>query len=165
MNDLLPDLCDHYEQDIHWLPLAMHDYGGRKVFYGEVVTLRCFEDNSLVRDIVSSPGKGKVLFIDGHGSSTKALLGDQLAMLAHKNGWEGIVINGAARDIATLATIDIGVKALGTCPIKTVKRQTGEQNVTLTVAHTLVYPGDMIYADLNGVIFSKEPLDLSVVPS
>ncbi|MGF1699718.1 putative 4-hydroxy-4-methyl-2-oxoglutarate aldolase [Photobacterium makurazakiensis] len=163
MNDLLPDLCDHYEQDIHWLPLAMHDYGGRSVFYGELVTLRCFEDNSLVRDIVSLPGKGKVLFIDGHGSCTKALLGDQLALLAHKNGWEGIVINGAARDIATLATIDIGVKALGVCPIKTVKRQTGEKNVTLIVAHTLIYPGDMIYADLNGVIFSKHSLDLSTL--
>ncbi|WP_299018965.1 putative 4-hydroxy-4-methyl-2-oxoglutarate aldolase [uncultured Photobacterium sp.] len=163
MLDLLPDLCDHYGPDVRWLPLAANDYGGRIIFYGEVVTLRCFEDNSLVRDIVSEDGTGKVLVIDGHGSCRLALLGDQLAMLAHNNNWEGIVINGAARDIGTLATIDIGVKALAACPFKTEKRQTGDRNVTLTVAHTLVYPGDMVYADRNGILLSKKPLDLSVV--
>lgn len=165
MKDLLPDLCDHYGQDVRWLPLSLHDYGGRAIFYGEVVTLRCFEDNSLVRNIVSEDGSGKVLFIDGHGSCNRALLGDQLALLAYQNNWEGIVINGAARDIATLATIDIGVKALAACPLKTDKRQTGDKNVTLTVAHTLVYPGDMLYADLNGILLSKKPLDLSVLES
>ncbi|MGF1725982.1 putative 4-hydroxy-4-methyl-2-oxoglutarate aldolase [Photobacterium nomapromontoriensis] len=163
MKDLTPDLCDHFEQDVRWLPLALNDYGGRGVFYGEVVTLRCFEDNSLVRNIIARPGKGKVLFIDGHGSCTKALLGDQLAMLALKNGWEGIVIHGAVRDVGVMATFDIGVKALGTCPIKTLKRQTGEENVTLIVAHTLIYPGDMVYADHNGIVFSKHSLDLSVL--
>ncbi|KLV04389.1 ribonuclease activity regulator protein RraA [Photobacterium aquae] len=161
--DITPDLCDHYEQEVRWLPLSMQDYGGRSVFYGQVVTLRCFEDNSLVRDILAAPGKGKVLFIDGHGSCHRALLGDQLALLALDNGWEGIVINGAARDVATLGSLDIGVKALGVCPIKTVKRQTGEENVTLTVTDTLVYPGDMIYADRNGILFSKTALDLSVI--
>ncbi|MCG7587728.1 putative 4-hydroxy-4-methyl-2-oxoglutarate aldolase [Photobacterium sp. OFAV2-7] len=161
MLDLLPDLCDRFGQDVRWLPLTMHDYGGRKVFYGEVVTLRCFEDNSLVRDIVSEDGTGKVLFIDGHGSCRLALLGDQLALLAQKNHWEGIVVNGAARDVGTLATMDIGVKALATCPLKTEKRQTGDRNVTLTVAHTMVYPGDMLYADLNGILLSQKPLDLS----
>jgi len=161
MLDLLPDLCDQYGQDVRWLPLTMLDYGGRKVFYGEVVTLRCFEDNSLVRDIVSEDGTGKVLFIDGHGSCRLALLGDQLALLAQKNHWEGVVINGAARDVGTLATIDIGVKALAACPLKTEKRQTGDRNVTLTVAHTMVYPGDMLYADLNGILLSQKRLDLS----
>ncbi|MGF1685547.1 putative 4-hydroxy-4-methyl-2-oxoglutarate aldolase [Photobacterium japonica] len=163
MKDLTPDLCDHYENAVRWLPLSLQSYGGRDVFFGETVTLRCFEDNSLVRDIVSRPGKGKVLFIDGHGNSTKALLGDQLALLAQQHGWEGIVVNGAVRDVGTIATLDLGVKALGTCPIKTVKRQTGEENVTLTVAETLIYPGDMLYADRNGVVFSQQPLDLSVL--
>lgn len=161
MLDLLPDLCDHYEQDVRWLPLTLHDYGGRSLFYGEVVTLRCFEDNSLVREIVSEDGRGKVLFIDGHGSCRFALLGDQLALLAQKNHWEGVIVNGAARDVATLATIDIGIKALGPCPFKTEKRQTGDRNVTLTVAHTLVYPGDILYADRNGILLSKTKLDLS----
>lgn len=163
MNDLLPDLCDHYEQDVRWLPLVLNDYGGKKIFYGEVVTLRCFEDNSLVRDIVSQDGTGKVLFIDGHASYNGALLGDQLALLAVKNGWQGIVINGTARDVGTLATLDLGVKALGTCPYKTVKRQTGDMNVTMTVAHTMIYPGDYLYADLNGILLSKQSLDLSVI--
>ncbi len=161
MQDLTPDLCDNFEGEVRWLPLTMQDFGGRDIFYGEVVTLRCFEDNSLVRDIVSRSGVGKVLFIDGHGSCNRALLGDQLALLAQKHGWEGIVVNGAVRDAGALRTMALGVKALGTCPIKTVKRQTGEENVTLTVAHTLVYPGDMLYADRNGIVFSKEPLDLS----
>ncbi|OAN14127.1 ribonuclease activity regulator protein RraA [Photobacterium jeanii] len=163
MKDLLPDLCDHYEQDVRWLPQTFVDYGGKSIFFGEVVTLRCFEDNSLVRDIVSQDGKGKVLFIDGHGSCNRALLGDQLALLAVKNGWQGIVINGAARDVATLGDLDLGVKALGACPIKTVKRQTGDQNVTLTVAHTMIYPGDYLYADRNGVLLSRDELDLSVL--
>ena len=163
MKDLTPDLCDSFEQDVRWLPMALQNYGGRTVFFGEIVTLRCFEDNSLVRDILSREGKGKVLFIDGHASCNKALLGDQLALLAQKNGWEGIVINGAARDVGVISTLDLGVKALATCPVKTVKRQTGEENVTLTVAHTLVYPGDMLYADLNGIVFSKHPLDLSKI--
>ncbi|KJG01580.1 putative 4-hydroxy-4-methyl-2-oxoglutarate aldolase [Photobacterium angustum] len=163
MKDLLPDLCDHYEQDIHLLPIGCHDYGGKNIFYGQCVTLRCFEDNSLVRDILSQDGTGKVLFIDGHGSCRRALLGDQLALLAIKNNWQGIIVNGAVRDIATLATLNLGVKALGGCPIKTVKRQMGELNVTLNISEKLVYPGDYIYADLNGIILSKQALDLSVL--
>ncbi|MDO6497846.1 putative 4-hydroxy-4-methyl-2-oxoglutarate aldolase [Photobacterium sanguinicancri] len=163
MKDLLPDLCDHYEQDVRWLPLSFVDYGGKSIFFGEVVTLRCFEDNSLVRDIVSQDGQDKVLFIDGHGSCNRALLGDQLAMLAVKNGWQGVVINGAARDVATLSELDLGVKALSACPIKTIKRQTGDLNVTLMVGHTMVYPGDYLYADLNGVLLSRNALDLSVL--
>ncbi|NAX48365.1 putative 4-hydroxy-4-methyl-2-oxoglutarate aldolase [Photobacterium halotolerans] len=163
MKDLLPDLCDHYEDEVRWLPLAHRDFGGKSVFYGEVVTLRCFEDNSLVRDILNEDGTGKVLVIDGHGSLNKALLGDRLALLAIKNKWEGIVVNGAVRDVVALSEMALGVKAIAVCPFKTEKRQTGDRNVTLTVAHTLVYPGDILYADPNGILLSKEPLDLSVL--
>lgn len=81
-----------------------------------IVTLRCFEDNSLVRDILSRPGKGKVLVIDGHGSVNRALLGDQLALLAVQNEWQGIVVYGAVRDVVTLSGLNLGVKALGVCP-------------------------------------------------
>ncbi|UTM56819.1 putative 4-hydroxy-4-methyl-2-oxoglutarate aldolase [Photobacterium sp. CCB-ST2H9] len=162
MKDLLPDLCDHYEQDVRWLPLQHRDFGGKPVFYGEVVTLRCFEDNSLVREILNEDGTGKVLVVDGHGSLTRALLGDQLAALAVQNNWEGIVVNGAVRDVVALSEMELGVKAIAACPFKTEKRQTGDRNVTLTVAHTLVYPGDILYADPNGILLSKELLDLSV---
>ncbi len=163
MKDLLPDLCDHYEQAIHFLPLTCNDYGGKPIFYGQCVTLRCFEDNSLVRDILSQDGTGKVLLIDGHGSCRRALLGDQLALLAIKNHWQGIIVNGAVRDVGTLATLELGVKAIGACPIKTIKRQMGELNVTLNINEDLVYPGDYIYADLNGIILSKTELDLSAL--
>lgn len=161
MKDLLPDICDKYEESVQLLEQEYKDYGHKKSFYGELVTLRCFHDNSLVRDIVSENGKGKVLFIDGNGSCKRALLGDQLAMLAVKNGWEGIIVHGAVRDIATLSGLKLGVKALGACPFKTEKRGAGEANVGLTIHNQMIQPGDYVYADLNGILLSSEALDLS----
>lgn len=161
MKDLLPDLCDHYENRLRLLPLDFHDYGGKTVFYGQCVTLRCFEDNSFVRQILSQDGQGKVLMIDGHSSCHRALLGDQLGVLAVENQWQGIIVNGAVRDVGTLSTLDLGVKALGVNPIKTHKRQTGECNVALTMREHWVYPGEYIYADLNGVMIASRALDLS----
>lgn len=163
MKDLLPDLCDYYAQDIRFLPLTLFNYGHNAPFWGQIVTLRCFEDNSLVRNILSTAGDGKVLFIDGHGSCRRALLGDQLALLAVRNNWQGIIVNGAIRDVATLAQLPLGIKALAACPIKTDKRQMGEKNVVLNIAETLVYPNDYIYADLNGAILSSTALDFSVL--
>ena len=154
MKDLLPDLCDYYAQDIRFLPLTLYNYGCNAPFWGQIVTLRCFDDNSFVRNILSTPGDGKVLFIDGHGSCRRALLGDQLALLAIKNNWQGIIVNGAVRDVATLAQLPLGIKALAACPVKTDKRQMGEDNVVLNIAETLIYPHDYLYADLNGVIFN-----------
>lgn len=163
MKDLLPDLCDYYAQDIRFLPLTLHDYGCHAPFWGQIVTLRCFEDNSLVRNVLSTDGQGKVLFVDGHGSCRRALLGDQLALLAIQNNWQGIVVHGAIRDIATLGQLSLGVKALAACPIKTDKRQMGEHNAVLSIADTLIYPNDYIYADLNGIILSSTELDLSAL--
>ncbi len=163
MKDLLPDLCDYYAQDIRFLPLTLYNYGCNAPFWGQIVTLRCFDDNSFVRNILSTPGDGKVLFIDGHGSCRRALLGDQLALLAIKNNWQGIIVNGAVRDVATLAQLPLGIKALAACPVKTDKRQMGEDNVVLNIAETLIYPHDYLYADLNGVILSTTALDLSVL--
>ncbi|MEC6883119.1 putative 4-hydroxy-4-methyl-2-oxoglutarate aldolase [Photobacterium piscicola] len=163
MKDLLPDLCDCYAQDIRFLPLMLRDYGCHTPFWGQIVTLRCFEDNSLVRNLLSTDGRGKVLFIDGHGSCRRALLGDQLALLAIENNWQGIIVHGAIRDVATLAQLSLGVKALAACPIKTDKRQMGEHNVVLSIADTLIYPNDYIYADLNGIILSSTALDVSAL--
>ncbi|HIF9274404.1 TPA: putative 4-hydroxy-4-methyl-2-oxoglutarate aldolase [Photobacterium damselae] len=157
-NDLLPDLCDAYEDKILWLPVTWQDYGGKSAFSGQIVTLRCFEDNSLVRDILSRPGKGKVLVIDGHGSVNRALLGDQLALLAVQNEWQGIVVYGAVRDVVTLSGLNLGVKALGVCPLKTLKRQSGEENVMLSFADCRIFPGDHLYADQNGIIVTPHPL-------
>ncbi|MCD9552292.1 putative 4-hydroxy-4-methyl-2-oxoglutarate aldolase [Photobacterium carnosum] len=163
MKDLLPDLCDYYAQDIRLLPLTLHDYGCNSPFWGQIVTLRCFEDNSLVRDLLSIDGSGKVLFIDGHGSCRRALFGDQLALLAIKNNWQGIIVHGAIRDVEILAQLPLGIKALAACPIKTDKRQMGENNVVLNIADTPIYPNDYIYADLNGIILASKALDLSVL--
>ena len=158
MTDSLPDLCDKYPSKIRWIPIQWLSFGIKSFFWGEIVTLRCFEDNSRVRQLLAQSGKGKVLIVDGHSSLHYALLGDQLALLAKENGWEGILILGAIRDVETLNTLFIGIKALGICPLKTDKRDQGEINVVLTLAEIPIYPGDYVYADANGVIVSREAL-------
>jgi len=158
MNDILPDICDKYEDQVTLLDLPLQSFGQRYAFGGEIVTVRCFHDNSKVREMLAQDGKGKVLFVDGNGSCKKALLGDQLAILAIENGWEGIIVNGAVRDVAALSEMDIGVKALAACPFKTEKRGAGEVNVCLTIQRQMIYPGDYIYADLKGTLSSGEAL-------
>lgn len=133
-------------------------YGGRPRFYGEVVTLKIFEDNQLVRDQVSSDGTGKVLVIDGGASMRRALLGDMLAAKAVKNGWNGVIINGCIRDSVDMATMNLGVFALGTVPIKTVKNGVGQTNVQINFENLTIHAGDYIYADEDGIIVSGEAL-------
>lgn len=158
MNDILPDICDKYEDQVTLLDLPLQSFGQRYAFGGEIVTVRCFHDNSKVREMLAQDGKGKVLFVDGNGSCKKALLGDQLAILAIENSWEGIIVNGAVRDVAALSEMDIGVKALAACPFKTEKRGAGEVNVCLTIQRQMIHPGDYIYADWNGTLVSGEAL-------
>ncbi|AZL85678.1 putative 4-hydroxy-4-methyl-2-oxoglutarate aldolase [Aliivibrio salmonicida] len=156
--DLLPDICDQFEDRVQLIDVEFKDFGGRACFYGEIVTVRCYQDNSLVREVLQQNGKGKVLFIDGNGSCQKALLGDQVALLAVNNQWEGVIVYGAIRDVGEIRTMPLGVKALGTSPFKTEKRGAGEQQVSITVNTQVIPPGDYIYADLNGVLISKELL-------
>lgn len=158
MKDITPDLCDKYEDDVTLLDLALHSFGKKDAFSGQIVTVRCYHDNSMVREALSDKGKGKVLVIDGHGSCQKSLLGDQLAELAIKNHWEGIIVNGAVRDVGALSGMKIGIQALGTCPFKTEKRGAGDINVTLTIHDQMIQPGDYIYADWNGVLMSNKEL-------
>lgn len=158
MQDLLPDLCDQFEDKVQVLDDIFHSYGGKTVFYGQVETVSCFEDNSKVREVLSAPGEGKVLVVDGQGSRNKALLGDQLALLAIKNGWQGVVIHGCARDIACLAGLDLGVKALGAHPCKTEKKGLGTVAEVLRFASVVISPGDYLYADLNGILISPQAL-------
>lgn len=159
MNDILPDICDIYEDQVTLLDLPLQSFGLRYAFWGEIVTVRCFHDNSKVREVLAQNGQGKVLFVDGNGSCEKALLGDQLAILAIKNGWEGIIVNGAVRDVAALSEMDLGVKALSACPFKTEKKNAGEINVCLTISKQMVHPGDFIYADWNGTLLSNKALE------
>tara|TARA_R110002094_G_scaffold220036_1_gene192382 strand:- start:3758 stop:4186 length:429 start_codon:yes stop_codon:yes gene_type:complete len=136
------------------------NFGGREVFFGEIVTLKAFEDNSLVREQVALPGKGKVLVIDGGGSMRRAMLGDMLAEQAAKNGWEGMLINGCIRDVNAIGETDLGVAALGTHPMKTDKRGLGDLNVAVTFGGVTFRPGHYLYADNNGVLISPQPLAL-----
>ncbi|MEC4725311.1 putative 4-hydroxy-4-methyl-2-oxoglutarate aldolase [Shewanella sp. D64] len=160
MQDLLPDLYDHYADELTLLSLCLNQYGKRKIFWGEIITVKCFEDNSKVKQVLTTSGKGKVLFVDGGGSLNRALLGDMIAMDAVNNGWEGIVINGCVRDVGVLSQLDIGIKALGANPIKTVKRDAGEINPKLAIADIIIVPGMMLYSDENGVAISSKQLDL-----
>ncbi|WP_064792133.1 putative 4-hydroxy-4-methyl-2-oxoglutarate aldolase [Shewanella woodyi] len=163
MYDLLPDLYDNYPNELSLLSINFKQYGERKIFWGEIVTVKCFEDNSKVKQILSTDGKGKVLFVDGGASLNRALLGDMIAMNAVENGWEGIIINGCVRDVGVLSQLDIGIKALGANPIKTEKLDVGEINPELNVSNIIIVPGMMVYSDDNGVAISDEKLDLSVI--
>ncbi len=161
MKDLLPDLCDQYESKLTLLDLPLHNFGQRAVFYGEIVTVRCFHDNSKVKEILKKNGKGKVLVVDGNGSSEQALMGDQVALSALKNQWEGVVIWGAIRDVGALSEMDIGIKAFASCPFKTEKSDIGETQVTLTIHGQMVQPGDYLYSDWNGIVISKDNLKIN----
>ncbi len=159
-----PDSCDKYENDesvgLRVLDSIFTNYGGLKQFYGKVVTIKCFEDNSLLKELAGTPGKGRVIVMDGGGSLRRAILGDMIAANAVKNGWAGLIINGCVRDVDELATINIGVKALNTHPIKTEKRGIGDSNVAVTFAGQTIKPGQWIYADNNGVLITNKELVL-----
>ena len=158
MLDLLPDLCDQHDAALQVADPLFHNFGGKPLFYGQAVTLSCYEDNSLVRELVTRPGQGRVMVIDGGGSLRRALLGDQLALKAAELGWEGILIHGAVRDVGTLATLALGVKALAACPVKTEKRGQGELDAVVSFAGVTIHPCDYVYADLNGVVVSATRL-------
>lgn len=152
------ELSDKYPGKFTAADPGYQSYGGRKRFHGQVVTLKLFEDNSLVRKLLNTSGKGKVLVVDGGGSMRAALLGDQLAALAVEQGWEGIVIYGCIRDSAAIAQMNLGVLALGTHPFKTEKRNEGQENLCLRFSGLNIEPGNFIYADEDGILLSKELL-------
>ncbi len=154
-----PDLCDAHPEDarvvigLHW-----NSYGARKSFGGPVTTVKCHEDNSRVKELVHMPGSGRVLVVDGGGSLRHALIGDLLAAKARDNGWAGVVIHGACRDVEVLATIDVGVLALGAVPIKSVRNGEGRVDVPVTIGGVIIRPGNYLYADPNGVIVADRAL-------
>jgi regulator of ribonuclease activity A len=153
------DICDAHEDKVRVVTgLQWRSFGGRQVFSGEVVTVKCFEDNSRVKEVLATPGHGKVLVVDGGGSLRMALIGDMIGESAVKQGWHGVVIQGACRDVDELAKLDLGVVTLGSVPLKSVRRGEGQLNVEITLGSVLVCPGDYIYVDNNGVVVSAEKL-------
>lgn len=158
MNFSVCDICDEHENDVQIVDPVFQSYGARTVFSGEIVTIKCHEDNSFVKELVATAGSGKVLVVDGGGSLRRSLLGDQLAAKAVENGWEGIVINGAIRDIEVIVDLDIGVRALNVIPLKTEKLGVGTVNVSLHFAGATFTPGHYVYADQNGIVTSSKDL-------
>jgi regulator of ribonuclease activity A len=152
------DLYDTHGEKLRVLAPIFRDFGGLQTFAGPVVTLKVFEDNSLVRAALEEPGQGRVLVVDGGGSLRCALVGDNLAALGHKNGWAGIVVYGCIRDAAPIGGIAIGVKAIATNPRKSVKKGEGERDVTLRFAEVVISPGDYLYADVDGVVLADKQL-------
>lgn len=163
MLDLLPDLFDTYGDKLILLPPMFTSFGKRECFWGEVVTVKCYRDNSKVKQLLAQDGTGKVLVVDGQGATDCALLGDMIAQSAADNGWQGVVIFGCVRDVATLKTIDLGVKAVGANPIKTEKKGMGEVNLAVEIYGVIISPQSFIYADANGVAVANRALDMSVL--
>ncbi len=153
-----PDLCDMHEDQVRVLEPIFNNYGGRAAFFGQAVTIKCFEDNSVVKELVATPGEGRVIVMDGGGSLRRAILGDMLAEKAANNGWSGLVINGCIRDVDEIGATKLGVKALNVHPMKTQKRGLGDLNVAIEIAGQTIQPGEWIYADNNGVIVSAVEL-------
>lgn len=154
------DICDQYSDQLRIASPLFFDYGGRRVFEGAVTTVKVFEDNSLVRGALEEAGEGRVLVVDGGGSMRCALLGDQLAELGQANGWSGVIVYGCIRDSADIGRIDLGVKALNTHPLKSVKKGVGDRDVPVTFAGISLRPGDYLYADEDGFVVADARLPL-----
>jgi regulator of ribonuclease activity A len=152
------DLCDNYPDKVRIAEPGFSDFGGLTGFYGKIQTIKCFEDNSFVRKALEQNGEGKVLVVDGGGSMRCALLGDMLGELAVKNKWKGIIIYGCIRDSAAMEHLELGVKALDTMPLKSNKRNEGQENIPVRFSGVDFIPGEFVYCDEDGIIVSKEEL-------
>jgi len=153
-----PDLCDEFGAEVRVAEPLFRDWGGVARFAGPIATLRVFEDNALVRQTLETPGDGRVLVVDGGGSLRTALVGGNLAALAHRNGWSGLVIYGCVRDSAELAATAVGVKALHAIPRKSAKEGVGERGVPVAFAGVTFAPGAWLYADGDGIVIADRRL-------
>ncbi len=156
------DLCDVHKNDtdgdFRVLPPAFRDFGARIKFAGQVSTVKCFEDNTLVKAAVDSPGLGRVLVVDGGASLRRALVGGNLGKAAAKNGWAGVIVDGCVRDSAELAACDVGIRALALMPLPTEKRNEGQKDVAVQIQGVWVRPGDWLYADEDGIVLASKAL-------
>lgn len=158
MNISTPDLCDAHPDLIQVVTPIFRSYGGVTAFGGPMTTVKCFEDNSLVKTSVAQPGQGRVMVVDGGGSLRCALLGDVLAAKALDSGWAGLIIHGCIRDVDDIGKMAIGVQALAAVPLKSVRKGRGELDVPITFGGVTFQPGAYVYADRNGIIVSPRSL-------
>ncbi len=152
------DLCDEFPELIKVAEPIFSCFGQKAAFGGEISTVKVHEDNVLVKERLGQAGHGKVLVVDGGGSTRCALVGDLLAQSAIDNGWEGIIVYGCIRDSATIDGMDIGIQALATHPMKSVKRGRGDHDLPVTFAGITFFPGQYVYADADGVIVAEKKL-------
>ena len=146
------DLVDDIGPDARSCDVQFRQFGGRTQFAGPISTVRCFQDNALLKSVLSEPGEGRVLVVDGGGSLHTALVGDVIAELARRSGWAGLIVNGAVRDAATLRDIDLGIKALGTNPRKSTKTGAGDRDVVLDIGGVAFAPGEFAFSDDDGIV-------------
>ncbi len=158
-----PDLCDAHEAALlegrlRVLPPVFQNYGGADSMHGRIVTLKCFEDNSLVRATLETPGEGRILFVDGGGSDRCALVGGNLGQLAERNRWAGIVVHGCVRDVGELIESQVGIWAISAHPRKSFKAGSGQRDLPIDMAGVLVRPGEWCVADPDGILVSDANL-------
>ena len=161
MSFTTPDICDDFSEKLQILEPLFTEFGGKEKFSGEIVTIKCFEDNSLVKQTLATAGDGKVLVVDGGGSKRCALLGDLLGAMAVQNGWQGVLVNGCVRDVEILKEMNFGVRALHSYPLKSNKRGEGQLNVSVRFAGVGFEPGQYLYADENGIVVAGQDLGLT----
>ncbi|MCO5102913.1 MAG: ribonuclease E activity regulator RraA [Burkholderiaceae bacterium] len=156
------DLCDLFKADdsdaFRVLPPGFASFGAMRAFAGRVSTVKCFEDNTLVKEALDQPGEGRVLVVDGGGSLRRALVGGNLAAAAVANGWVGLVVDGCVRDVAELADTELGIRALGVVPLPTIKRGEGQRDVAVHIRGVRVRSGEWLYADDDGIVVSASAI-------
>ena len=156
----VPDICDKHSDVIQIGNIKFQSYGKKKSFHGQIETLFCPDDNSLVKKALNTDGKNKVLVIDASSNTHTSIIGDQIAAAAKKNNWEGVIVNGYIRDIEVIQNIELGVLAISSVPLKTKKNDLGKEGVQLFFNNIVIKPGFWIYVDKNGWVVSKNKLEL-----
>ena len=158
MNETTCDISDKLHPDVQYLEPVYKSYGGKTSFSGRIVTVKCYEDNSFVEKALKSNGKNSILVVDAGGSMNCAMLGDKRAADAINNEWEGIIVHGLVRDSVAINGMEIGIRALGVCPLKSIKNGVGDSNLIVNFSGVTFTPGEYLYADDDGVIVVKEKL-------
>ena len=154
------DLCDLFADNVDVVDPMFISYGGRSSYGGEVSTVKCFEEKGLIQNVLSQPGAGKVLLVDGGGSTRRALIDYNTALMAMENGWEGIICYGSVREVDGLGELDLGIHAIASIPVNAESEHIGEVDVAVNFGGVTFLPEDHIYADSTGIILSPEPLDI-----
>lgn len=154
------ELCDIYQEEVNVVEPLFSNFGGRSSFGGQITTVKCFEDNGLLFELLEENGRGRILLIDGGGSVRRALINAELARLATHNEWEGIVVYGAVRQVDELEELDIGIQAMAAIPVGATSEGIGESDIRINFGGVTFFSGDHLYADSTGIILSEVPLDI-----